>query len=203
MKETFRNDWANVGKLNLEQVTNLIVTGRKPSEAQPDRWLYEWLGDGDKAISILDFGCGMGRNSFALATKFPLWSVFGYDSEGMIEKTKEFAEIHYKGVIPPNLKFVADWEQLKTRTFDKIMCIIVLQHIMEADLAKYAQDFKSMTKFLLVSGRRFNDDKNNRSTWTILEEQGLVPEKFFAGHLQIPYMPEGDPSENNVGYYFL
>jgi SAM-dependent methyltransferase len=204
MKETFRGAWGKIGDYDLSKVTDLIVTGRTPEQAKPDEWLWDWIGsDANKPLTIMDFGCGMGRNSFGLANHFTNWSVIGYDSEGMIGKTNEYCQLHYRGMIPRNLKFETDWERLRTQKFDKIICMLVLQHIFEEDLSKYAKDFKTMTKYLLVSGRRFNDDKAHKSTWTIMEENGLTPAKFFAGHLEIPYMPEGDPHEHNMAYYYF
>jgi 2-polyprenyl-3-methyl-5-hydroxy-6-metoxy-1,4-benzoquinol methylase len=204
MKETFRGAWGKIDQFDLNKVTDLIVTGRKPEDAKPDVWFYEWLKeDSEKPITILDFGCGMGRNTFGLATYFKKWTVTGYDSEAMIAKSKDYCQLHYNGVLPPNLKFETDWEKLRTQRFDKILCMIVLQHIFEADLARYVKDFKVMTKHLMVFGRRFNDDKARRSTWTVLEENGLVPDKFFAGHLRIPYTPDGDPNEHNMAYYYF
>lgn len=202
MKESFRGAWGKIGTYDLEHVTDLIVTGRTPSEAKPDEWLYEWLGHyADKPITILDFGCGMGRNTFGLATKFPNWNVYGYDSEGMIEKSKAYCDIHYNGVKPANLTFESDWEKVKAIHFDVVICIIVLQHIFEADLANYAKDFKGMTDFLLVAGRRYNDDTKHRSTWAILQENGLTPYKFFKGHIEIPFETEGTPEEHNIAFY--
>ena len=204
MKESFRGAWKKISEFDLNKVTDLIVTGRTPEQAKPDTWLYGLLKkDANTPLTIMDFGCGMGRNSFGFAEHFPNWSVVGYDSEGMIGKSKEYCQLHYNGVTPPNLKFDPDWEKLKTKKFDKIICMLVLQHIFEEDLAKYIKDFKTMTKQLIVFGRRFNDDKACRSTWAILEQNGLVPSKFFGGHLEIPYSAEGDPHEHNMAYYYF
>ena len=204
MKETFRGAWGKIEEFDLTKVTDLIVTGRTPEEAKPDEWLYDWFKeDADKPLTIMDFGCGMGRNAFGLATHFKNWSVIGYDSEGMISKSKEYCDLHYKGVYPSNLQFCPDWEELKQVKFDKIICMLVLQHIFEDDLVKYAQDFKGMTKFMLVAGRRFNDGPKRRSTWTILQEQGLTPSRFFDGHVEIPFEPEGVREGHNIAFYNL
>ena len=131
------------------------------------------------------------------------WKIVGYDSEQMIDRVPEFASIKYKNGIPNNVQFISDWEQLKLQKFDKIMCIIVLQHIYEKDLVKYIQDFKKMSPFIFVHGRRYNDDIKHRSNWTIIEEQGLIPNKFFKGHIMIPYSSDGDPNEHNAAQYVL
>jgi SAM-dependent methyltransferase len=203
MKETFRGAWGKIKEFDLDKVTDLIVTGRKPEEATPDSWLYEWFkDDGDKSLTVMDFGCGMGRNTFGVANHFKNWTVIGYDSEAMIGKTKDYAAIHYKDGTPSNTRFVTNWDELKMQKFDKIFCMLVLQHIFEDDLVKYAQDFKTMTKFLLVAGRRFNDGPKRRSTWKVLEEQGLTPSKFFAGHVEIPFEPDGEPEAHNIAFYY-
>jgi SAM-dependent methyltransferase len=168
MKDTFAGGWAKVNELDLDVVTDLIVTGRTTAEAKPDRWLFSFLKDNDKAVTILDFGCGFGRNAFGLAIQHPHWTVIGYDSEQMLSRVPEYAAIHYEGKIPNNLWFVSDWPQLTHHTFDKILCSIVLQHIYEEPLSRYCKDFKKMTKFLFVTGRRYNDDVGKRSTWIIL-----------------------------------
>jgi SAM-dependent methyltransferase len=201
MKESFRGAWGQINDFDLNKVTDLIVTGRTPEEATPDSWLYDWLWEGaDQPKTILDFGCGMGRNTFGLANHFKKWTVYGYDSDAMIAKSKDYAAIHYPEP-PDNAVFVSDWDTLRTKKFDSILCMLVLQHIFEADLVKYCQDFKQMTKFLLVAGRRYNDDKNRRSTWAILAEQGLTPTKFFAGHQEIPFEESGDPNAHNIAFY--
>ena len=202
MKDTFIGRWGTINKLKLDEVVDLIVTGRTASEAKPDEWMYSLLGDEEKPITVLDFGCGVGRNSFGFALSHMDWTVIGYDSEQMISRVPEYAAIHYDGVIPNNLWFVSDWNQLTRHKFEKIICCLVLQHIEEPALVNYCKDFKTMTKVLFVAGRRYNDDIKHRSTWTILEEQGLVPDRFMAGCVTVPYSPDGDPVEHNSAFYF-
>lgn len=189
--------------MDIDKVCDLIVTGRKATEARPDTWIYPFIGDPATPLRILDFGCGFGRNAFGIASSNEKWNVVGYDNDAMLGRVPEFAAIHYNGVVPSNLSFSSDWDHLKTQTFDCIACIIVLQHIYEDALATYIADFKKMTKHLIVAGRRFNDDVRHRSTWDILEENGVVPEKFYAGHLKIPYSPKGEPEDHNIAIYSL
>lgn len=202
MKDTFHG-WSTVGSMDLDVVTDLIVTGRKASEARPDVWLFDHLGKKEERLNVLDFGCGMGRNTFGIANHSPEWTVVGYDNEGMISKSREYCTLMYGGRIPKNMWFITDWEQVRLHRFDAIFCCIVLQHIYEDALAKYIADFKQMTNRLVVMGRRFNDDPKRRSTWVILEENGLIPDRFYAGGEIIPYNGEGDPGEHNLAIYTL
>lgn len=204
MKNTFEGMWGRIGELDIDQTSNLIVTGKKASAVVPDEWIYKFIGKPEDTITVLDFGCGFGRNSFGMANHGKRWSVIGYDSEGMLAKTKEFAAVNYGGKIPTNLQFVSEWEHLRCQTFDRIVCIIVLQHINEAPLVQYLTDFKQMTKRLIVSGRRYNDDEKRRSTWTILQEQGLTPTGFYINDVtQVQYAPEGDPEQHHLACYTI
>jgi ribosomal protein L11 methylase PrmA len=202
MKNTF-NNWEKIAKMDIDSVTNYILTGHKASTAKPDIWILNIIGKEDKPMTILDFGCGIGRNTLGLAKINQKWNIVGYDSENIISRVPEFVDINYNGIMPSNVQFVSDWNQLKTTKFDKIIAVIVLQHIMEKVLIEYIRDFKNMTNFLCVSGRRFNDDVKKRSTWTIIEEQGLIPSKFYKGHIPIIYSPLGDPNEHNIACYHL
>lgn len=201
MKDTFHG-WATVDKMNIDTVVDLIVTGKTAIEAKPDKWIYKYLAHSDEEITILDFGCGVGRNSFGFAMESNKWTITGYDNDAMLSKIKEFSELHYDGKIPPNLSFTSDWDLVKTKKFDLIICSLVLQHIYEDALIKYIQDFKQMTNKLIVIGRRYNDDKH-RSVWIILEEQKLIPIRFYEGDKLIPYKPEGDPHDHNMAIYVL
>lgn len=199
MKDTFHG-WAGVKKLNIDTVSDLILTGHKAKDARPDSWLFKYIGDKNTPLEVLDFGCGFGRNAFALANYGDKWMVTGYDNDSMLEKTKEFCGIQYAGKSFKNLRFVSDWDSIKVRKFNCIYCTLVLQHIYEDALVTYIGDFKKMTNLLLVAGRRFNDQRR-KSTWAIIEEQGLVPEEFYLGGNKISYSAEGTPNEHNWAIY--
>lgn len=202
MKSTFR-EWENVQKYDLDTVSNLIMTGKTAKEAMPDTWLIKYIGDSSYRLKILDFGCGIGRNTFQIGLSNPHWSVIGYDNENMISKTNDYYSLHYSGLLPENVTFITNWDELKIQKFDTIFCCIVLQHIYEDTLKSYIHDFKQMTSNLIVAGRRFNDDVKRRSTWTILEENGLFPVTFLYGDKVIDYNPEGNPEDHNTAIYRL
>lgn len=200
MKETFKG-WANVKSMSIDAVSNLILTGRKAHETKPDMWMWKYMGSLNQSMNILDFGCGFGRNTFGMALYSPQWNIIGYDNDEMLSKVQEFYFINYKEDMPFNVQFLSEWDKIKTRKFDIIFCCIVLQHIMECYIAQYVEDFMTMTSCLIVSGRRFNDDVGKKSTWSILEENGLIPVEFYKENLKIEYSSDGNPNDHNTAIY--
>jgi hypothetical protein len=69
-------------------------------------------------------------------------------------------------------------------------------------MCKYLSDIKTMVPVLMVRGRWFNNEGNGIA-WSILEEGGLIPYKFFKGHGEILYSVEGDPGEHNSALYSM
>lgn len=202
MKNTF-NEWSKVDQYDLDTVSNLILTGKTAKEALPDKWLNKYLGNPIYSLKILDFGCGMGRNTFELGASFPHWTIVGYDNENMISKVKEYYPIHYSKQVPLNICFISDWDILKHQKFDTIYCCLVLQHIHKDVLSSYISDFKRMTSRLVVSGRRFNDSEHLPSTWKILEDNGLIPNVFLNGDTEITYQSDGLLEDHNTAIYNL
>ncbi len=80
MKDTF-NGWSEVGTHQIDLVMDYILTGRKASEAKFDSEMLPFIGTLDQPLKILDFGCGVGRNTFGLANASSPWNVTGYDNE--------------------------------------------------------------------------------------------------------------------------
>jgi len=175
---TFNDFWGgeNVKTEDINVVMDKILTGRTVEMSVPDFCTFPALGRRDQIRHVLDFGCGIGRNTFALSIYSPKWLVVGYDNPSMISRTEEYCKRKYDKEVKdfPNVMFTSDWSALRKTDFGAIFACIVFQHIPEEALVEYLKDIKRMTKLLVVHGRQFNDD-NQKNTWKILESQGLFP----------------------------
>lgn len=203
------NSWDEIGKSkNIDYIADSILTNRTCEDFYSDEWLYSsYLDKTDintNSISILDFGCGIGRNTFGMSYYDPNWFVMGYDNKYMIEHAVEYHSIkHSENSYPTNLKFEYEWDKVRLLKFDFIICCVALQHIFEKDLNEYITDFKNMTKNLIVSGRRFNDD-GGKNTWEILEKNGLIPCRCLKNGVgDVEYKKDGDPNEHLTHIYKL
>jgi len=201
MIDSFSNAWGKINSYNLNEVSDLILTGKSIEKATANFAIVNTIPK-NQNMNVLDFGCGFGRNSFGWAKKFSQWHVTGYDHPDMIANTSKYYEIHYEDTYPNNINFMTDWKLVSEQKFDYIICSLVLQHIMEEPLKEYLQCFKNMTNTLIVSGRRFNDDEKQRSTWEILEECGYYPDKFYGyNHQLIAYDKYGEKEDHNTAIY--
>lgn len=198
------NGWFYVDQYNLNKVVDLVLTNGTAETIKSDMWLTQFIGDKSTPLSILDFGCGVGRNIFDFSHNFPNWKFYGYDNPNMINKANEYSNIRFGKNIKQysNLELFSDWDKLKTIKFDCIYATIVFQHIHEKDLNNYLQDIKQMTHKLIVSGRQFNDDMIDgkyKNTWQILENNGFHP----TNAKEINYKIEDDPEQHITCIYDL
>jgi len=198
------NGWFYVDQYNLNKVVDLVLTNGTAETIKSDMWLTPFIGDESTPLSILDFGCGVGRNIFDFSHNFPNWKFYGYDNPNMINKANEYSNIRFGKNIQQysNLELFSDWDKLKTIKFDCIYATIVFQHIHEKDLNNYLQDIKQMTHKLIVSGRRFNDDMIDgkyKNTWQILENNEFHP----TNAKEINYKIDGDPEQHITCIYDL
>jgi len=91
-------------------------------EADVER-LFAAIGNGFRPRTALDFGCGVGRLTRALAGRVE--EAVGCDvSPEMIARARENV---------PNATFITSLEQVRDRRFDLIVSLIVFQHIPPAE----------------------------------------------------------------------
>lgn len=173
--------WKKITNLNLDKVVSMVLSGHSVDDVTPSSHIFKHIGDTSQVLNILDFGSGVGRNTFPLSECSEKWNIVGYDNENMISSAREFANKKYNKRLEDfsNIKFESNWDELKNKKFDCILAIIVLQHISESDLDNYIQDIKKMADKLIVTGRRSLDELNTdgtyKSVWKILEKNNLFP----------------------------
>lgn len=195
--------WSTIAKMNIENIAGHILTNVKIGDFGGDDRFYHQIVPQTGSLSILDFGCGIGRNTYALSVWSSTWKILGYDSKEMISHTEEYRKFKYKERQFPSVEFNENWDDVKSKKFDYIYSSLVLQHICRDDLIQYIRDFKKMSKELMIVGRRYNDESQSISNWSILEQEGLIPYKFCQRNEEIPYTPEGNPHDHNEAYYKL
>lgn len=160
------------------------------------------IGDPSKPLKILDFGCGMGRNTFALSL-CNNWTVHGFDNEEMIRKVPEFCSRYYNHTTDsfPKVKFTSDWERIKAEKYDCIVAISTFQHIFHEDLRIYLTEMREITNRLVVHGRRSNDE--TLSVWSLMEDHALIPTETYKDGVRVPYCAYGDSNEILTQVYEL
>lgn len=182
---------------SLETTIDYVVTGGTIDNANMSIDVLSVMNLSNNK-KILDFGCGIGRNAIPLALENKNCDVYLYDNPKMIGQMTIFCEKKYK--IPlskiQNIRIFTNWDNLKNEKFDYIYATLVFQHISENALSTYLSDIKNMTKYLIVAGRRFNDD-GYKNTWQILEKNGLYPINVDS------YKTDGDKDEHQMAVYKL
>jgi len=202
------NSWQSITDKSLEQVFDLILTGADIQTTRGDTWLYHHIGKPNDVLCILDFGCGVGRNSFELSKHFPHSLIVGYDSSNMLEFASLYASKKYGKQVHDfaNVFFMTDWDAVMYHKCSVVLATIVFQHIKEEDIKKYVADIKKTAKILIVHGRRFNDeivDGKYKNTWKILSDCGLTPVKCIKNGKESPFSIEGPEDEHFTCIYNL
>jgi 2-polyprenyl-3-methyl-5-hydroxy-6-metoxy-1,4-benzoquinol methylase len=183
-------DWASQSA--VDDLVQLICTGSSVSSVAADEPLAEAIGRLKRRVSVLDFGCGVGRNAINIAMKFPDTSVTGYDSESMIARAEEYCLAKYGHPVNeiPNLRLATDWGGLREERYDCVYATLVFQHLQHQDAIEYLEDIKRMTGTMLVYGRRYND--HGGSTWELFERCGMIPSNAS----EIAYSVHGEAEEH-------
>jgi SAM-dependent methyltransferase len=97
--------------------------------------------------SVLDFGCGLGRNFPYLATIAE--RVVGFDLPEMIARARA------AGAAGAGILLSSDWDAVRAMSFDLIVASLVLQHVPEDSCRTALADFARMAPvtYLLARGQ--------------------------------------------------
>jgi cyclopropane fatty-acyl-phospholipid synthase-like methyltransferase len=161
------SEWRNATK---ETAPNLILTGVKTDKEadgfKPSTAFINWMSVHAK---VLDFGAGIGRNTFTLADKYQ--TVHAFDFPNMIAILKDRMPDIY------NVTTYTDWNDVKCQKYDAIFASLVLQHIFPADLYRYSDDFAKMTTTIYLITRNYTDGYR-QSVYDILSKNWQIEDIY-------------------------
>jgi 2-polyprenyl-3-methyl-5-hydroxy-6-metoxy-1,4-benzoquinol methylase len=132
---------------NEETAGDLILTGYVgPFKDMPVyNEVKSLFGNGSIA---LDFGCGVGRNSVALAETYS--KVISFDLPSMIDLVPQENKLS-------NISYTTDWEYVKEFKFDIVLASLVFQHIEDSELDSYLNDLSQIVDRLVLHSRTWID----------------------------------------------
>lgn len=145
-----RDEWLAVASGDEDEIRERILTGYKGGK--PFTPYVPTLRMPAPIASVLDFGCGLGRN-FPYLRRIAA-SVAGFDLPPMIERCRASAS-------EPIDLLTSDWDRLKLMSFDLIMASLVLQHIEPAPVRDFLRDFSHMAPAVYLLTRVRSDFDEN------------------------------------------
>ena len=141
---------------NLKNASQLITTINHDIEKMPaDTSQMDAFAAEDRG-TVLDFACGVGRNTFYLAEICK--QVYGFDFSNMLTMLKNRPAWKEHS----NIEVFSDWKDLDALNYDTVYCCIALQHLCTKDMLFYLEEFSKKAKSLYVHGRDFNDHDNEK-----------------------------------------
>ena len=140
-------DWLHVAETGSDDdVREWILTGTKAGK--PFTPYVPTLAPPAAVSSILDFGCGLGRNFPYLTTIAP--RVVGFDLPPMIARCRALPTA--SGVTLRD-----DWETLRLQRFGLIFASLVLQHLDTPSIERRLVDFSRMAPLTYLLTRAASD----------------------------------------------
>lgn len=141
------DDWLTAARsANADELREQILTGFKAGK--PFTPYVPTLAMPSPLRSVLDFGCGLGRNFPYLASLGA--SVTGFDLPPMIERCRALAPA-------PVERLSHDWLDVRAWSFDLIVASLVLQHIETDACRAYLRDFADMASHIYLLTRTQTD----------------------------------------------
>ena len=139
------SEWSRLAaSASDDDLREKILTGFK--KGKPFTPYVPTLAFPSTLVSVLDFGCGLGRNFPYLKTLAS--RVTGYDLPEMIERCRKVSPVEVDCLL-------SDWDLIRGMRFDMVFASLVLQHVPE-DVCRRALDgFATMAPvtYLLARGQ--------------------------------------------------
>lgn len=158
---TGRAEWESIAEVSdADELRERIFTGYK--SGKPFTPYVPTTTLPAPVDSVLDFGCGVGRNFPYL--KSIAQEVVGFDVEPMIARCRELATDAVDGLM-------SDWEDVSRRPFDLVFASLVLQHVETDACRAYLTDFAAMAPATYILTRLQSDFGEN--VLGLVAESGL------------------------------
>jgi SAM-dependent methyltransferase len=141
-----RDEWSDIAEGDADELRERILTGYKAGK--PFTPYIPTLALPAPLESVLDFGCGLGRNFSYLKTVAS--RVEGYDLPPMIERCRSLAAEQVSDLI-------SDWAEARTRRYALVFASLVLQHIDTDECRRYLADFSGMAPHVYLLTRTKTD----------------------------------------------
>jgi hypothetical protein len=141
-----RDEWTDIAAGDADELRERILTGFKAGK--PFTPYVPTIVMPGPFESVLDFGCGLGRNFPYL--KSIASRVEGYDLPPMIERCRALAAEQVSDL-------TSDWPQVRTRRYSLVFASLVLQHIDTDECRHYLADFARMTPHVYLLTRTRTD----------------------------------------------
>lgn len=177
--------WENLK--DQDEALDAILTGYKGDAINMP--VYNGVVENLRHVgSILDFGCGAGRNLKYLINQYEM--VYGYDYPNMLKF------IPYEIRNAKNLLLLDNLDSVLIRNYDEILLSLVLQHI-------HVDELHEILKELSLHSRRFIIHSR---TWIDFTFEPILPilEKYFKIDI-IEYIKDHNSNEQDhfIGVFIL
>lgn len=139
----------------------MIINSYPETPFQPDPALSQFAEE-YKGKSVLDYGCGVGRNLPVFIGKA---EVYGLDYPNMVKLAEQYLGKDSNKVC---------WTPNDMQKYDLIFTELVLQHFTTKQVRSTLEYFKQHLKpngKLLVYGRGYNDDCTHENVWQLILEE--------------------------------
>ena len=145
------DDWLSAARAaDADDLRERILTGFKAGK--PFTPYIPTIDMPADVESVLDFGCGVGRNFPYLRSR--AHRVYGFDLPPMIERCREIASVAVDGLWD-------DWVNVKAERFALVFASLVLQHIEPEACRSFLADFARLSPLTYLLTRTTTDFDTN------------------------------------------